>query len=71
MPARAPIPFYQSGAVADDVASTQNADTDMWMMRDCPFDTSGKQTNEFWEAADYSGNPLATKNTLNPQDPTF
>ncbi len=64
-------PFYESGAVPDGVATTKSPDPDMWLLRDCLFDTSGNETHNFWEAADYDTNALPAKTTIDPSDPKF
>ncbi len=46
-------------------------DPDMWLLRDCIFDTQGKEVDMFWQAASYEGNELPALATFIPSDPRF
>jgi hypothetical protein len=63
--------IYQSGVVADGNAPTRNPDADLWMLRDCMFDASGKEVQNFWEAADLESNTLPTLTTFDATDPRY
>jgi hypothetical protein len=64
--------IYQSGVVPDGtpVASITN-DPDLWLLRDCMFDASGKQVDMFWEAASYEGNALPAPTTFDMTQMAF
>jgi hypothetical protein len=64
--------IYQSGVVPDGtpVVSVQN-DPDLWLLRDCMFDASSKQTNLFWQAATTEGDELPVQVTFDPTDPRY
>ncbi len=63
---------YQSGVVPDGSnLVTDAADPDIWLLRDCMFDTGGKEVSMFWQAADYESNTLPVKVTFDPSDPRF
>ncbi len=51
--------LYQSGVVPDGVspADVKN-DPDMWLLRDCLFDTDGGLVDMFWQGASYDPNEL-------------
>jgi hypothetical protein len=63
---------YQSGVVPDGtpVVSVQN-DPDLWLLRDCMFDSSQKQTDLFWQAATTEGDELPVQVTFDPTDPRY
>ena len=63
--------LYQSGVVADNVAAVASTDPDMWMMRDCMFDDTGKEVHMFWEAASYETNALPALTTFDITSPEF
>jgi len=66
--------IYQSGVVPDGTAVTSitsTSDPDLWLLRDCIFDASGKQVDMFWQAASYEGNALPAPVTFNMTDPSF
>jgi hypothetical protein len=63
---------YQSGVVADGAAVTAPTnDPDLWLLRDCMFDTQGQQVNMFWQAASSEGNELPALATFNALDPRY
>lgn len=62
---------YSSGAVADGQAATAVTDPDYWLLRDTIFDTAGKETHLFWQAATYQSANLPVAVTSDPQDPAF
>jgi hypothetical protein len=62
---------YSSGAVAPGTPVTSLADPDLWLLRDCLFDTAGKETHEFWAAAEYETNLLPGQLTFDPSDPRY
>jgi hypothetical protein len=65
-------PIYQSGVVADGTAPTElTTDPDLWLLRDCMFDSAGKETHNFWDAAMYESNTLPAQSTFDPMDPIF
>ncbi len=63
---------YQSGAVPLG-APTFDAqkDPDMWLLRDCIFDTQGSQVHMFWQAASYEGNELPALATFDVSSPNY
>ena len=63
---------YQSGVVPDGtpVVSVVN-DPDLWLLRDCMFDASGKQVDMFWQAATSQGNELPMPVTTDKTDPRY
>jgi hypothetical protein len=64
--------FYESGVVpaGTPVTAVQN-DPDLWLLRDCMFDATGKQVDMFWQAASTEGNELPAPVTFNPTDPNY
>jgi Cytochrome c554 and c-prime len=63
---------YQSGApAADGTPIVKSSDPDLWLMRDCIFDGSGKEVNMFWQAEQTDGNELPGQATFDPTDPRF
>ena len=64
--------IYQSGVVpaGTPVTEVQN-DPDLWLLRDCMFDATGKQVDMFWQAASTEGNELPAPVTFNPTDPNY
>lgn len=62
---------YQSGVSPDGGLPIPAPDDDVWMMRDCMFDESGKQVSMFWDAASWEGNALPAPVTLDPNDPRY
>ncbi|HEX8794326.1 MAG TPA: multiheme c-type cytochrome [Polyangiaceae bacterium] len=66
--------IYQSGVVPDGTAVTSipsTTDPDLWLLRDCMFDGSGKQVDMFWQAASTEGNELPAPVTFMMTDPNF
>jgi hypothetical protein len=49
--------IYSSGGAAA-FPLEGSADPDLWLMRDCLFDDSGRETKLFWEAATATGNAV-------------
>ncbi|HEX3346053.1 MAG TPA: multiheme c-type cytochrome [Polyangiaceae bacterium] len=64
--------IYQSGVVPDGtpVVAVQN-DPDLWLLRDCMFDGTGKQVDMFWQAAKSEGNELTMPVTSDKTDPRY
>jgi hypothetical protein len=62
---------YQSGVVPDGSAVTALTDPDLWLMRDCIFDETGKEVNMFWQAASYEGNAMPGQATFDSTDPRY
>lgn len=62
--------IYRSGAIGDGDSEKLN-DPDLWLIRDCIFDTAGKEVHDFWEAASYDSNTLAARKTFTVGDPAF
>ncbi len=63
---------YQSGVVPDGTPVTSlTTDPDLWLLRDCMFDASGKSVDMFWQAASYESNTLPFQVTFDPTDPRF
>jgi hypothetical protein len=59
--------IYQTGVVPDGVSpETITDDPDMWLIRDCFFDESGKDVHMFWQAAKYTTNLLPVAPLLAP-----
>ncbi len=65
--------FYSSGVVPPGTSVTDLAgtDPDLWLLRDCMFDSQGKETHNFWEAAEAGGYELPALLTFKPADPAF
>ncbi len=64
--------IYQSGVVPDGTPVTSiTNDPDLWLLRDCMFDASGKQVDMFWQAASTEGNELPAPVTFMMNDPSF
>jgi hypothetical protein len=62
---------YQTGVVADNAVVDTGADPDLWLMRDCGYDTTGASVHMFWQVASVVGNALPVQLTFNPSDPRF
>jgi hypothetical protein len=67
------IVVYQSGVVADGTAVTslKDKDADLWLLRDCIFDSSGAEVHNIWQAATTEGNALPAPVTADAGDPRF
>jgi hypothetical protein len=64
--------LYHSGVVPDGTAVTSMTnDPDLWLLRDCMSDSSGKQVDMFWQAASTEGNALPGQATFDRLDPRF
>jgi Cytochrome c554 and c-prime len=52
--------IYQSGVVPDGTSPTAvgPSDPDLWLLRDCMFDTQGDLVDMFWQGATTDGNEL-------------
>ncbi len=50
--------LYSSGVVPAGTPVTEIKDPDLWLLRDCMFDSQGKETHNFWEAATTNGYEL-------------
>jgi hypothetical protein len=59
--------LYSSGVVPPGTAVTDTVsqDPDLWLFRDCMFDSQKKETHNFWEAATVSGYALPGLATFN------
>lgn len=64
-------PIYESGVVPDGTSPVESKDPDLWLLRDCLFDTSGAGVKMFWSAASYETNQLPAQLTFDPKDPRF
>jgi hypothetical protein len=62
---------YQSGVVPGNAPAVASNDPDLWMMRDCMFDASGKEVHMFWEAASFETNGLPPLTTFDVTSPEF
>ncbi len=64
--------IYQSGVVPEGTPVTSvTGDPDLWLVRDCMFDTTGKPVNMFWQAATTENNLIPFPVTSDPTDPRF
>ena len=63
--------LYQSGVVPDGGVVTKLADPDLWLVRDCIFDASGKEVHMFWEAASFESNTFPGQATFDRLDRRF
>lgn len=63
--------IYSSGAVPDGTAVVDAADPDLWLVRDCMFDQSGKSVHMFWQAASTEQNLLPAPITTDQSSPDF
>ena len=65
-------PIYTSGIVPEGTAPTDvSKDPDFWLLRDCMFDSAGKETHNFWDAATFESNSLPAQLTFVPSDPRY
>ena len=64
-------PFYSSGVVADGQSVLDLKDPDLWLLRDCIFDSQGQPVNMFWEAASHDSNQLLGPVTNVQTDPSY
>jgi hypothetical protein len=62
---------YQSGVVPEGTPVTDLQDPDLWLLRDCMFDTKGSPVNMFWQAAQYDTNQLPAQLTFDKLDPRY
>ncbi len=62
---------FQSGVVPDKKAVESIADPNLWLLRDTNFDTAGKETHMFWQAARVESSLLPAAVTNDPLDPAF
>jgi len=62
---------YSSGVVADGAAVTSLPDPNLWLVRDCIFDPSGREVHMFWEAASFEGNAFPGQATFDRLDRRF
>ena len=64
--------IYQSGVVPDGTpVGTASNDPDLWQLRDCMTDASGKPVDMFWQAANAQGNELPGQITFDMLNPDF
>ena len=61
--------IYASGDVSDGGSVT--ALSDVWLLRDCMYDTTGAQVDMFWNAASTEGNELPGQATFDSTNPAF
>lgn len=62
---------YSSGVVPAGTPVVSSPDPDLWLLRDCMFDTDGGQVDMFWNAASYDGNALPAIVTFDISSPDF
>ncbi len=63
---------YQSGVVSAGAPVTSlTTDPDLWLIRDCMFDSAGKQVSMFWNAATVESNLLPFPVTSSQTDPRY
>lgn len=62
---------FSTGVVEDRKPVAKLADPNLWLLRDRIFDTAGKETHMFWEAARYEASQLPPAVTNDPLDPAF
>jgi hypothetical protein len=62
---------YSSGLVPAGTPAVSIPDPDLWLLRDCMFDTDGGQVDMFWQAASYEGNALPAIVTTDISSPNF
>ncbi len=62
---------YSSGAIAAGESEKKPNDPDLWLIRDCIFDSEGVEVHDFWDAASYDSNALPAQKTLQKSDPAF
>ncbi|HVR61635.1 MAG TPA: multiheme c-type cytochrome, partial [Polyangia bacterium] len=60
---------YQSGQVGADQTVETLADPDLWLIRDCIYDTGKQETPFFWQAASLLSNQIPASVTTNVADP--
>jgi hypothetical protein len=64
--------FYKSGVVPDGTpVTTVMNDPDLWLIRDCMLDGTGKHVDMFWQAAGYESNLFPVQATFDPMDPRY
>lgn len=63
--------IYSSGKVPVGTPVATSTDTDLWLIRDCLADESGRKTHMFWEATEYASNLLPAQATFDRSDPAF
>ena len=70
---KGPDVIYKSGVVPPgaDATASVTTDPDLWLIRDCMFDETGKPVHDFWNAASYEANQLPAQLTFVPTDPRF
>jgi hypothetical protein len=62
---------YESGVVAPGEDVTKLDDPDLWLLRDCIFDASGRKVHQLWQGATHDSNTMPAAATLDPLDPRF
>ena len=64
--------LYQSGVVPDGMSPVDvKNDPDMWLMRDCMFDTDGGLVDMFWQGATYDPNELPPIPAFSPSQAAY
>jgi hypothetical protein len=63
--------IYQSGVVPDGASPVDAPDPDLWLLRDCMFDTTGAPVHMFWQANSVESNTLPAQATFDMTDPRF
>jgi hypothetical protein len=63
--------IYSSGKVPVGTPVATSTDPDLWLIRDCLADESGRKTHMFWEATEYASNLLPAQATFDRSDPAF
>lgn len=68
---RAGALVFSSGVVPERKSVTSISDPNLWLLRDKIFDTTGKETHMFWQAARVESELLSAAVTADPKDPAF
>lgn len=68
---RAGALVFSSGVVPERKSVTSISDPNLWLLRDKIFDTAGKETHMFWQAARVESELLSAAVTADPKDPAF
>jgi hypothetical protein len=64
--------LYQSGVVPPGMSPVDvTNDPDMWLLRDCMFDSQGSQVDMFWQGATTDGNELPPITAFLPSQAAF
>jgi len=63
--------IFESGVVGEGGTPAAIVDPDLWLLRDCMFDASGRETHMFWDAASNESRLLPAQQTFDPTDRRF